>query len=51
MFYIDVVNPEFLQDVFQLKTLPTYLVGESDGNTVPIDQMKLKNNETIVYYF
>ena len=46
MFYIDVVTPAFLKDVFHLKTLPSYLVAESNGNVVPIDKTKLKKDET-----
>ena len=47
-FNTNVVTAEFLQEVFNLKTIPKYLTSEKDGNIVPINKEYLQSGETYV---
>ena len=47
-FDTKMVTAEFLQEVFNLKTIPKYLTLEKDGITVPINKAYLKSGETYI---
>ena len=47
-FDTNVVTAEFLQEVFDLKTIPKYLTSEKDKKIVPISKEYLQSGETYI---
>ena len=47
-FDTNVVTAKFLQEVFDLKTIPKYLTSEKDKKIVPINKEYLQSGETYI---
>ena len=44
-FDIDEIDPEFLQEVFQLVSAPKFLISETTGKVTKIEKLKLVPND------
>ena len=44
-FDIDEIDPEFLQEVFQLVSAPKFIISETTGKVTKIEKLKLVPND------